>query len=150
MSVDSLVAGLRERISRIDGITVSGGEPFEQPIGLAALLEGALALGLSTVVYTGFTFEDLMRCKNGGVARALKATDLLIDGPYISRNRITSKPWIGSSNKRLLCLTSRFSKKDLYAAQMPIEELFVYVDAEGMTFFHTGIKQVDVQMIGPS
>ncbi|MBI5192941.1 MAG: radical SAM protein [Nitrospirae bacterium] len=43
-----------------EGITVSGGEPFLQAKGLLQLLKAAKEeYGLSTVVYTGFNYEEL-------------------------------------------------------------------------------------------
>ena len=43
------------------GVTFSGGEPFLQARGLAELAQYVKALGLDLLIYTGFTFEELLR-----------------------------------------------------------------------------------------
>ncbi|QQO09019.1 4Fe-4S single cluster domain-containing protein [Breznakiella homolactica] len=85
----------------VTGITVSGGEPFEQPGELALLLEAAGKKGLHRLVYTGFTYEELTAMENEAITGALKFTDILIDGPY--REDIPpASPWTGSGNQRIL------------------------------------------------
>jgi anaerobic ribonucleoside-triphosphate reductase activating protein len=84
---------------RVSGISVSGGEPFEQPEDLARLLLAARKLGLHTLVYSGFTYEEL-RC---AAPEVLCEIDMLIDGPYI-RGIPRTSPWTGSGNQRVLCL----------------------------------------------
>ena len=96
----------------IEGITVSGGEPFAQPRGLLRLLELAAASGLSTLVYTGFTLEEIMDDQAG--ARCLEFIDVLVDGPF---DRKLAEPTLlarGSSNQRIHLFTSRYSLEDLY------------------------------------
>jgi len=87
----------------IDGITVSGGEPFEQAEELAALLEAAGQRGLDRLVYTGFTYEELGRKKDRAVKKCLSLTDLLIDGPY-EQEKAHNNLWTGSGNQRILQL----------------------------------------------
>ena len=46
-------------VSGIEGITYTGGEPFEQAQGLALLSKQLQAAGLTVVCYTGYTLERL-------------------------------------------------------------------------------------------
>ncbi|GHU80151.1 anaerobic ribonucleoside-triphosphate reductase activating protein [Spirochaetia bacterium] len=85
----------------VEGITVSGGEPFEQPEALADLLEAAKGLGLHRLVYTGFSYEELIKMAGNGITESLFLTDLLIDGAY-QRNKPANVPWAGSGNQRIL------------------------------------------------
>lgn len=85
------------------GITVSGGEPFEQAEELAALLEQAGAKGLSRLVFTGFTYEELLSKKSKAIEKCLLGTDMLIDGAYI-KELPPYMPWTGSGNQRILQL----------------------------------------------
>ena len=91
-----------------DGISVLGGVPFAQPAGLAALLE-ALD-GLHRCVYTGYTYAALRRLADAptptgqAIARALRATDLLVDGPFARRLAGGAGLWRGSRNQRFLPL----------------------------------------------
>ncbi|MDX1548110.1 MAG: 4Fe-4S single cluster domain-containing protein [Rhodothermales bacterium] len=104
MPVAQVVRHLRRRRAVIRGLSVLGGEPTEQAAPVAALLEGAHALGLDTVVFTGRLYEDLQGDPDPAIHRLLAATDLLIDGPYVAAERDPSLRWRGSRNQRLLCL----------------------------------------------
>jgi anaerobic ribonucleoside-triphosphate reductase activating protein len=97
MSVAEIVS--RIPVHSVIGISVSGGEPFEQPQGLRELLDAARSLGLHTLVYSGFTYEELHR----SFPALLRKIDILIDGPYI-REIPQAHPWAGSGNQRILCL----------------------------------------------
>ena len=111
MPVPRLLAHLRVRRHRIDGISILGGEPTEQTAAVASLLQGTQELGLSTVVFTGRLYEGLLKIPD---QRDLLAhTDLLIDGPYIAAQHDPDLHWRGSRNQRLLRLSDRFTEDDL-------------------------------------
>jgi len=89
--------------SEVSGITVSGGEPFEQPEELEALLEETGQRGLNRLVYTGFTYEELKKQGSRMVERCLSLIDILIDGAYV-KEMPPYMPWTGSANQRLIQL----------------------------------------------
>ncbi len=68
----------------IEGISVLGGEPFDQPEALAAFLQGARALGLGVIVFSGFTLEELRARRDAATDEVLDNTDLLIDGRFVA------------------------------------------------------------------
>lgn len=113
MPIGRLLAHLAARRDRIDGLSVLGGEPTEQPEAVAALLRGTQALGLSTVLFTGRTLESLER--DPACAGLLAHTDLLIDGPYLEAEKDLTLHWRGSRNQRLLLLSDRFKPEELQA-----------------------------------
>ena len=96
-----------------EGITVCGGEPFDQKKELAELLCLAWEKGLSTVLYTGYTYESLTNSHDENVATILSHTDILMDGPFVLSQLSTENPLIGSSNQRIRFLTKRYSFKDM-------------------------------------
>lgn len=71
------------------GLTISGGDPFEQPEALLRLLELVRTQFEDILVYTGYTLAELQRGEAGDAAKtALTLIDVLIDGRYIqSENR---------------------------------------------------------------
>ncbi|HLI50743.1 MAG TPA: 4Fe-4S single cluster domain-containing protein [Thermomicrobiaceae bacterium] len=85
-----------------DGVTVLGGEPFFQPVGLLALLQELKAQDLHTVVYTGYRLEALARRPEPEVRAALELTDLLIDGPFVAALSDGAGEWRGSRNQRVI------------------------------------------------
>ena len=88
----------------LDGVTLSGGEPFMQAKGCAAIARAAHDLGLNVVTYTGFTFEELMEKANeeNAFTELLENTDILVDGRFVLAKRSIDLNFKGSSNQRLL------------------------------------------------
>jgi len=89
-----------------DGVTISGGEPFDQPQALAALLD-ALAhwrkdsgQAFDILCYSGYRLEKLQRRH----PRLLERIDALVCDPYVERLP-SAQPWRGSDNQRLVPLT---------------------------------------------
>jgi len=82
----------------IDGVTISGGEPFRQAAELAELLE-ALDIG-DVLIYTGYLLEELAAMRDPAVDRVLARTAVLIDGPYL-REQNDGARLRGSSNQQI-------------------------------------------------
>lgn len=79
--VEDLLEAIMRRDVPIDGVTISGGEPFEQPVDLAALLKGLSTLTDDIIVYTGYKLEELR--SDPYASEALQHVGILIDGPYV-------------------------------------------------------------------
>jgi len=137
--VSTLLQYLSKRVGTIDGITISGGEPTEQAPGIAALLQGAHSLGLSTVVYTGKYHNELAKSKNRQLHSLLSATDLLIDGPFIQELHDPMMRWRGSSNQNLICLSDRFCMSELEKLDSPAVEIIVRMKGDSLEEIRTGI-----------
>ncbi len=92
----------------IEGVTVSGGEPYEQdPAALAEYLEALRrASELSVMLYTGRLIGEWR--SSPGHRRVLDSVDLAVDGEYIEAADHGEK-WRGSANQRFHCLTSRYA-----------------------------------------
>ena len=82
----------------LDGITLTGGEPFLQVDAANELARAAKNLGLSVWCYTGFTFEELPP----EVAPLIKNIDVLIDGEFILSLRDLELQFRGSRNQRII------------------------------------------------
>ena len=106
----------RSGIAPAEGVTILGGEPFEQPAALAELLALLRPAGLSAMVYSGHTHEALMAMRRPDVDALLRQTDILADGPFVAELYDERLAWRGSSNQRLLCLTDRYTPAQLDAA----------------------------------
>jgi len=93
-------------------VTFTGGEPFAQASGLSKLAEEIRRLGLSLVLYSGFTFEELLQKSKADshVRRLLQAGMLLVDGLYIEAERDLTLPFRGSRNQRLIDLPRSLEK----------------------------------------
>lgn len=109
-------AEIMERIKAaggIDGVTFTGGEPFEQARPLALLAQEIMLLGLNLVLYSGYTFEELLQRSKGDpdILRLLEHGLLLIDGPYKEKRRDPALPYRGSANQRVLDLPLSLQRK---------------------------------------
>ena len=93
-----------------EGVTISGGEPFLQAAALAKtirLLREKRDAGV--IVYTGYTYEELLELNDPGADALLRETDLLIDGPFVEALN-DDGGLRGSSNQRAVLLTDRYAK----------------------------------------
>ena len=84
------------------GLTLSGGEPFEQPGPCLELARGARALGKNVWAYSGYTLEQLRKMENRDVEALLSAIDVLVDGPFLLSRRSLDLKFRGSDNQRLI------------------------------------------------
>ncbi len=94
----------------LEGISILGGEPGEQAEAVADFCERVRAGGLSVMLYSGYTLEQL-RLRPGS-ARLLGAIDLLVDGRYEQSLPETKRRWLGSTNQVLHFLTDRYAPDD--------------------------------------
>ena len=98
---DTILRQVREN-PLLDGITLSGGEPFCQPEACRALAEAAHDLGMSVWCYTGYTWEKLMQEADPARLALLEAVDVLVDGPFILAQKSLELKFCGSRNQRLI------------------------------------------------
>lgn len=106
VSVEELAQRI-SKISGIEGITISGGEPFLQAGTLAALGRILQQQNLGIVVFTGFTLEQIHQKNIPEWNTFLALIDLLIDGPFI-QSLACNLPLRGSSNQTLHYLSDRY------------------------------------------
>lgn len=96
----SEIIALIEKNPLLDGVTISGGEPFLQPEALLNLVKQIKPLSLSVMIYSGYTFEQLI---NDETKRALlQEIDYLVDGLFIEELKSLELLYRGSSNQRLI------------------------------------------------
>ena len=88
----------------LDGVTLSGGEPFLQPKPLAVLCDELHKRKLNVWCYSGYTYEQLKELSetDGGVKELLEKIDVLVDGRYSEKERDLTLKFRGSRNQRIL------------------------------------------------
>jgi anaerobic ribonucleoside-triphosphate reductase activating protein len=127
----------------VDGVTISGGEPFQQPRALRELLDGILEWrGAQTrkadiLVYSGYPYSRLSRFAES--REILDLCDAVVAGPYVDR-RNDGSPLRGSANQRLVALTDlgreRYLELDGSGARMQVS---VQDGPEGRHVYYIGI-----------
>ena len=102
VDTDDLLATIA-RNPLLKGITLTGGEPFEQPLPLIELCKACKERGLDVWAYSGYTFESLLAGEAGPEARELLSLcDVLVDGLFVESLKTLSLKWRGSSNQRVI------------------------------------------------
>ena len=110
IDIDLLVEEIKN--SSISGVTISGGDPFEQPEELFYLLREIKQLDLSDgfIVFSGYTIDEIRVREE--LRKCLDYIDVLIDGLYIDEKRITNG-LAGSSNQEFYFLTDKISRDSI-------------------------------------
>jgi len=105
VDIESLAQRLLSLEGPLDGITLTGGEPFLQARSLARLCRRVTrARGWDVMVYSGYSLADLRA--RADASMLLVQVDLLVDGPYMEE-RPTDLCWRGSDNQVLHLLSAR-------------------------------------------
>lgn len=131
-TVDDLVAQILAQGDAIEGITLSGGEPFEQPDAALALVSAVRArTGLSILIFSGYTIEEIRELPQGPAI--LAHIDVLVDGRYQARQRL-GRGLRGSANQRIHLLGDRYRPGDVEATP----EAEIRIDARGQVVL-TGV-----------
>ncbi len=114
-TVDKLVEDICA-IENIEGVTISGGEPFLQVDALHEFLTGIRSrTSLGVIIYTGNTMDELRRMGNPLVDEILAGlADIVIDGEYVDELN-DGAALKGSSNQTVNFITDRYlAVRDLY------------------------------------
>lgn len=94
----------------LEGVSILGGEPGEQADAVADFCERVRAGGLSVMLYSGYTLQQLRQ--RPGAERLLSAVDLLVDGRYEQSLPESKRRWLGSTNQVMHFLTPRYAPAD--------------------------------------
>jgi len=82
-------------------VTLSGGDPLQQPDGTRELIHRIKQeLGYNVWCFTGYTWDEIM--KDSKLSAVVRELDVLVDGPFIQAQRDISLRFRGSRNQRLI------------------------------------------------
>jgi anaerobic ribonucleoside-triphosphate reductase activating protein len=120
ISIDELAEKIKD-INEIEGVTFTGGEPFDQAEPLFNLALKLKEVNLSIITFTGYKIEDIRNSKDKSWHDLLSVSDILIDSPYVYGKSDFSRPLVGSSNQRYHFLSNRYVERDLLLNPQRIE-----------------------------
>lgn len=126
-TVDNLVGRLMrlchdpDPARRVEGVTITGGEPLQQAQGVLGLIIAVKTLTpLSVVLFSGFNYEsEIKRMPMLHRLTLVNYVDVLISGRYEADKRV-GHSLTGSSNKEFRFFSSRYKQAD-FAAVPPAE-----------------------------
>lgn len=114
---------------RLEGLTISGGEPMLQAVALSELLTIIhKEKDLSVMCYTGFTLSQLQEKNTPEIQAMLSHIDVLIDGLYVE-NLNDNRGWRGSANQGINFLTPRhLDDQELFTSRKQDVEVHLHKD----------------------
>lgn len=99
-----------------DGITLSGGEPFQQVIPLLELVKAIKNDNFTIWAYSGYTFEELL---NDSLQRQLlEEIDVLVDGKFIIEEYEADLSFKGSKNQRVIAVKASIRNNKIIVYEM--------------------------------
>lgn len=104
MSVDEILARIDEA-TPIEGVTLSGGEPFAQAAVLVQLASAVRDRGLTCMAFTGYEMWELTSPDQRALLNLL---DIVVTGRFVAAQRRSDLLWRGSSNQVVHFLTDRY------------------------------------------
>jgi len=109
LEVETILDWCKEvSVGDLDGFTITGGEPFDQPTGLLALLEAFMdwressGRSFDLLVYSGYPMRHIEKQYSAHLA----FIDALVPEPFL-HEKPTTKQYCGSDNQQIICLTPR-------------------------------------------
>lgn len=123
MSLDELMKQI-ELDPLIDGVTLSGGDPFFQAEENIQLIDRVKQLGLDVWAYTGFSWEEFYDYKTQGKQTAnrpkitdsmiemLEKCDIIVDGQFEISKKSLSCTFRGSTNQRIIDVQASLNRRE--------------------------------------
>lgn len=141
---EGILDSIRKSPFEVKGVTVLGGEPFEQAAELSEVLTPLKAHSLTIMVYSGHTHKWLLKQRSKGIINLLTLTDLLVDGPYLPDKYDPTLAWRGSTNQNLLCLSDAYTPESLDAYFKEQGKGFNVFYQAGKELSFSGLQNLDV------
>lgn len=116
---DSLIAKMKKN-PLLSGITLSGGEPMEQPVPCLELAKAAHAIGLNVWCYTGYIWEELTRQNDPDRMALLSQVDVLVDGMFVMAEKSLELDYRGSKNQRLIDVPASLREQQVILWTPPV------------------------------
>ena len=137
-TIDSITLADRVcSVEGVEGLTLSGGEPFDQDVSsiIGFLDVVRQRMNLNVMAYTGYCLAELRNDRER--SRILPFIDILIDGPYVE-SEDHGELWRGSANQQVHFLSERGSAlKKMFDGKFGRELEFEF--RQGLQFSFTGV-----------
>ncbi len=128
VSVEELVAKILT-IPDIEGVTISGGEPFLQAEALVEFARRMQDADLGVLVFSGFSYETLSQSEDPAWKALLAVCDLLVAGQFV-QELACSTAMRGSSNQTLHYLSGRYRGRQKHLEQS-FNSVEILIDENG-------------------
>lgn len=112
--MDELVQKVKDE-PFLDGVTFSGGDPFQQADKFAYLAKKLHEANINIWAYTGYTFEELMKLAqtNSHIKQMINNVDVIVDGRFMKDKMSENLKYCGSSNQRVIDVKSSLNENKI-------------------------------------
>lgn len=112
--MDELVQKVKDE-PFLDGVTFSGGDPFQQADKFAYLAKKLHEANINIWAYTGYTFEELMKLAqtNPHIKQMINNVDVVVDGRFMKDKMSENLKYCGSSNQRVIDVKSSLNENKI-------------------------------------
>ena len=112
--MDELVQKVKDE-PFLDGVTFSGGDPFQQADKFAYLAKKLHEANINIWAYTGYTFEELMKLAqtNSYIKQMINNVDVIVDGRFMKDKMSENLKYCGSSNQRVIDVKSSLNENKI-------------------------------------
>ncbi|OQA29086.1 MAG: Pyruvate formate-lyase 1-activating enzyme [Chloroflexi bacterium ADurb.Bin344] len=126
ISIADLLDDIKAHSDDIEGISISGGEPFLQAGPLSIFLKNLRKEfpALSVVLFSGYTLAEIKHIPHG--RKCLRYIDALVDGEYCASQATSGIP--ASENQKLYFFSTKYSACDFDT--VPETEVFITASGE--------------------
>ena len=113
-NMDELVQKVKDE-PFLDGVTFSGGDPFQQADKFAYLAKKLHEANINIWAYTGYTFEELMKLAqtNHRIKQMINNVDVIVDGRFMKDKMSENLKYCGSSNQRVIDVKSSLNENKI-------------------------------------
>jgi len=115
VDTDEIIAQMKKN-PLLDGVTLSGGEPFCQPEACLEIAKAVHGAGMNVWAYSGYTYEQLKE----KAPELLNEVDVLVDGPFILAQRSLELKFKGSRNQRLIDVKRSLKEEKVVLWEPPV------------------------------
>jgi len=129
--------------TQCEGVTISGGEPFQQAEALLHMCERLHKREISIIVLSGYSWEAIRRSRNRSIIGLLNIIDAIISGPF------NEEVWKRDKGiyKKIVVLSKRYTRADLEQSEQKMEAIscqdgFMLLDFGDMVEFASDIQRI--------
>lgn len=111
--------------ANISGLSVLGGEPFDNLEGLKEFITKVRANSEKDIwIYSGYTFEELL--EKDGAMDVLKNIDVLVDGRFVEDLKDLKLKFRGSSNQRIIDMKRTLEEDEILLMDKYMKEDWLF------------------------
>lgn len=126
INVENIIEALIPYRHKIEGITITGGDPFFQQEELDKLISLIYEkISKDIIVFSGYTIEELRDMRSMWVNNVLSKITILIDGEYVDELN-DGKGLRGSTNQQVHILNDEYAHlyKDCHLWERKVQNIF--------------------------